>query len=78
MHSEIYDFLQSLEQKAFRLDKRNFRPLFFCRSAAEFKGKCKTVKLFAKHIKVMLINHPWNKKIYTYFNACSPGETATL
>ena len=29
-------------------------PLSFCRSAAEFKGKCKTVKLFAKHMKVMI------------------------
>ena len=25
------------------------------RSAAEFKGNCKTVKLFAKHMKVMLL-----------------------
>lgn len=28
---------------------------FFGRSAAKFKGNCKTVKLFAKHMKVILL-----------------------
>lgn len=27
-----------------------------CRSSAEFKGNCKTVKLFAKHMKVHNFN----------------------
>ena len=43
----------------------NYTPLVFYRSAAEFKGKCKTVKLFAKHMKVTLINRLWiQKKLY--------------
>lgn len=33
----------------------NVKIFFVYRSAAEFKGNCKTVKLFAKHMKVMLL-----------------------
>ena len=43
----------------------NYTPLVFYRSAAEFKGKCKTVKLFAKHMKVTLINRLWIEINYT-------------
>lgn len=33
----------------------NVKIFFVYRSAAEFKGNCKTVKLFAKHMKVMVL-----------------------